>query len=192
MPGMNGLALAAHIRGMPQPPAIVFVTAYAEHALQAFDLEAVDYLTKPVRLERLQQALQKSERYVLPNKAETADSIQTTLLIHDRGRTERVSLANVLYFKAELKYLTVRTPERSYLAEGTLNELEATYQPHFLRIHRNALVAKRSIRALVKHLGPAADEEFDTWALQLHGVEDTLAVSRRQLPAVRAVLAGRE
>ncbi len=192
MPGMDGLTLADGIRRMDQPPAIVFVTAHAEHALQAFDLAAVDYLTKPVRLERLQQALQKSERYVTPNKAEPVDSAQATVLIHDRGRTERVPLAQVLYFKAELKYLTVRTADKSYLAEGALNELEALYPSQYLRIHRNALVAKHAIRALEKQQGPSADDELEFWTLQLHGVDDTLQVSRRQLPAVRAVLAGRD
>jgi len=192
MPGITGLALAEQVRRLPQAPAIVFVTAHAEHALQAFDLAAVDYLTKPVRLERLQQALQKSERYVTPNKVEQPDTARPTVLIHDRGRTERVPLAEVLYFKAELKYLTVRTVEKSHLAEGSLNELEAAYPTQYLRIHRNALVAKSAVRALERQSVPSADDEFETWVVHLHGVDDTLVVSRRQLPAVRAVLAGRE
>lgn len=191
MPGMDGLTFAERIRGMHPAPAIVFVTAHAEHALQAFDLQAVDYLTKPVRLERLQLALQKSERYMASIKPEQAENPQISMLIHDRGGSERLPLAQVLYLKAELKYLTVRTAERSYLLEGSLSELEAQHPAHFLRIHRNALVAKSAIRALEKHLGHGTGDEWETWTLRLHGVDDTLAVSRRQLAAVRAVLAGR-
>ena len=109
MPGVDGMALAATLRQMPAPPAVVFVTAHAEHAVQAFDLEAVDYLTKPVRRERLQQALQKVQKLNAP-KEPVADAGQPEcLIIQERGRSERVALTDVVYLKAELKYITVRT-----------------------------------------------------------------------------------
>ena len=194
MPGTDGLALAEQVRAMPNPPAIVFVTAHAEHALQAFDLEAVDYLTKPVRLERLQAALQKAERYVQENRRSSADLAQNSLLIQDRGRTERVPLAEVLYFKAELKYLTVRTARKAYILDAALNDLEARHTTKFLRIHRNALVARHAMRALEKHVVPlevgGAQDAGEHWVLRLHGVDDLLGVSRRQVAAVRGVLAG--
>ncbi|MES2633392.1 MAG: LytTR family DNA-binding domain-containing protein [Pseudomonadota bacterium] len=185
MPGADGLALARALRDAPDAPAVVFVTAHSEHAVAAFELEAVDYLTKPVRLERLQAALQKVERQVhargLPASAQ-AD----VLLIQDRGRTERVPLAEVLYFKAELKYITVRTASRSYILDAALSELEDRHAAQFLRVHRNALVARHAIRALEKHYDV---EEGEGWAVRLNGIDELLAVSRRQLSAVREALA---
>jgi two-component system response regulator AlgR len=184
MPGADGLALARALRELPQPPAIVFVTAHAEHAVDAFDVEAVDYLTKPVRLERLQVALQKVGRHSQGNG--TPAPMPDVLLIQDRGRTERVPLAEVLYFKAELKYITVRTAARSYILDASLSELEERHAAQFLRVHRNALVARRAVRALEKHFDP---EEGEGWAVRLNGIDDLLAVSRRQLSAVREAIA---
>jgi two-component system response regulator AlgR len=185
MPGADGLALAQALRALPRPPAIVFVTAHSEHAVAAFELEAVDYLTKPVRLERLQVALQKVERLGTLRTALPPEAAEV-LLIQDRGRTERVPLAEVLYFKAELKYITVRTAARSYILDASLSELEERHPGQFLRIHRNALVARRAVRALEKHYDP---EEGEGWALRLNGIDELLAVSRRQLSAVREALA---
>ncbi|MEN9375399.1 MAG: hypothetical protein RL710_556, partial [Pseudomonadota bacterium] len=171
MPGADGLALAQMLRTLPRPPAVVFVTAHAEHAVQAFELEALDYLTKPVRLERLQAMLQKVERLVLVNRAPEPDLPQEVLIIQDRGRTERVPLVQVLYLKAELKYITVRTRDKSYILDGALSELEDKYKNHFMRIHRNALIARRAVRALVKHHDP---QEGEGWAVRLEGIDELL------------------
>ena len=188
MPGADGLMLAQALRQLPHPPAVVFVTAYAEHAVQAFELEAIDYLTKPVRLERLQQSLQKVQRTMQYRRASGPDLTSNSLLIQDRGRTERVPLAEVLYFKAELKYLTVRTALRTHLLEAALNDLEARHSDSFLRIHRNALVARHAMRALERVHGSESGDDAESWVLRLNGVEERLAVSRRQIAAVRAVL----
>lgn len=107
------------------------------------------------------------------------------LLIQDRGRTERVPLNEVIYFKAELKYVTVRTAGHSYILDSALNDLESRHAAQFLRVHRNALVARHALRALEKHHDV---EEGDGWAVRLQGIAEPLAVSRRQLPAVRAAL----
>jgi two-component system, LytTR family, response regulator AlgR len=186
MPGADGLALARSLQALAHPPAVVFVTAHLEHAVQAFELEAVDYLTKPVRLERLQVALQKAERFI-QNRASAAlaNETQETLVIQERGRTERVPLHQVVYFKAELKYITVRTTVRSYIMDGALNDLEEKYSAQYVRIHRNALIARRAVRALEKHFDA---EEGEGWAVRLHGVDEVLAVSRRQLVVVRALI----
>lgn len=187
MPGADGLALARLIAGLPRPPAVVFVTAHAGHAVQAFELDAVDYLTKPVRLERLRQALQKVERTMQASIERELEKTEETLLIQDRGRTERVPIGEVLYFKAELKYVTVRTAGRSHILDGSLSELEARFGSRFMRIHRNALIARGAVRALEKHFDP---EEGEGWAVRLHGLDELLAVSRRQLGAVREAIAG--
>lgn len=186
MPGDSGLKLASTLRSLQSPPAVVFVTAHAEHAVAAFDLEAVDYLTKPVRLERLRQALQKAERYVEANRGLQANlATEEVLVIQERNRTERVPLSRVLYFKAELKYITVRTANRSYILDGALNDLEDKFAQQFIRIHRNALVARKMVRSLEKHFDA---EEGEGWAVRLQGVDELLSVSRRQLSTVRGVL----
>ncbi len=189
MPGLDGLQLAQRLKALAYPPALVFVTAHPDHALSAFELDAVDYLTKPVRRERLQQALAKARRLAGQPAAATPPTASAgeALLLQDRGRTERLPLAEVLYFKAEQKYVTVRTTARSYVLDGALSELERKYPAQFLRIHRNALVARRAIRALEKHFDP---EEGEGWAVRLQGLVEPLAVSRRQLAAVRAELEG--
>jgi two-component system response regulator AlgR len=183
MPGADGVALARTLRDLARPPAVVFVTAHSEHAVAAFEVEAVDYLTKPVRLERLQAALDKVRRRLLARV--TQPSEPEVLLIQDRGRTERVPLPEILYFKAELKYITVRTAARSYILDASLSDLEERHNVHFLRVHRNALVSRRAVRALEKHYDP---EEGEGWAVRLNGIDEVVTVSRRQLSAVRDAL----
>ncbi|MDD5028136.1 MAG: LytTR family DNA-binding domain-containing protein [Rhodoferax sp.] len=185
MPGADGLTLAQTLRTLPVPPALVFVTAYAEHAVQAFELDAVDYLTKPVRLERLQTTLQKVERLAQAGKGEEPDLIDDFLIIQERAGSQRVALVDVLYLKAELKYITVRTAAHSYVLEGSLSDLEQRYAQRFIRIHRNTLVARHAVRALQRQHDP---QEGDGWAVQLDQVSEPLFVSRRQLAAVRALV----
>jgi two-component system response regulator AlgR len=193
MPGGDGLALARSLKNLPyfqiNPPAIVFITAHAEHAVEAFELTATDYLTKPVRLERLQNSLQKIERFRQSiRRLEPENDIgklNETLVIQERGITERIPLNEVLYLKAELKYISVRTALKTHILEGSLNDLEARYPDRFLRVHRNALVATQAIRALEKHYDP---DEGDGWAVRLSGINELLMVSRRQLAAVKDVI----
>ena len=182
MPGADGLSLARALAGLTAPPAVVFVTAHAEHALQAFELDAVDYLTNPVRLERLQSALQKVERLRQSRQGLAPDLPEESLTVQSRGRLERLPLAQVLYLKAELKYLTVVTATAAHLLEGSLSDLEQRHGSRFIRIHRNALVARSALRALDKHeVGP----DGSGWAVRLHGLDESLPVSRRQLAALR-------
>ncbi len=189
LPGADGLRLAASLRNLAQPPAVVFVTAHAEHAVTAFELEALDYLTKPVRLERLQQALKKAERYMDNRQSSAPHLALDHVLIHDRGRFERVPLGEIVYLKAELKYVTVRTATASHIYDGSLGEFEDRHGSHWLRIHRNALVARHAVRALEKQIDP--EDKGEGWAVRLAGVDERLTVSRRQLAAVRDELAGR-
>ncbi len=185
MPGADGVALAQALRGLPEPPPVVFVSAHADHAVEAFEVDAVDYLTKPVRLERLQQALQKVERVAQAARVVPVETPFDHVVIQDRGHVIRLPLHEVVYFKAELKYVTVRTASRSYILDGALTELEERYPGQFLRVHRNALVALRCLRALERHTVP---QEGEGWAVRLDGVTERLAVSRRQLAMVREAL----
>jgi two-component system response regulator AlgR len=191
MPGPDGLQLAAELQRRPQPPAVVFVTAHDEHALQAFDVAAVDYLTKPVRRERLAAALQRvaARRGVAaPDAAPEAPVI----VVSDRGRIVRVPLAEVLYLKAELKYVTLRTALHSYVLDESLSDLEQRVGEGFLRVHRNALVALRAVRALERRMladsEPDAGDGGETWAVQVAPLGEWLGVSRRQVAAVREAL----
>ena len=182
MPGQNGLQLAQALAQLPLPPVIVFVTAHANHALDAFELDAADYLTKPVRLQRLQQALQKAERSL--NARSTVDN-GPALLIQERGATLRLPLSEVRYLKAEQKYITVRTVQRNYILDGALADLETRHSEQLLRVHRNALVLRAALRGLEKYDDP---DEGEGWGLRLQGVPELLPISRRQLAAVRAEL----
>ena len=187
LPGASGIGLAQVLRNTPNPPAIVFITAHSEYAVEAFELEAMDYLTKPVRLERLQAALQKVERAKSVSLDAKAEAVDEVVIVQERGHTERLQLDEVLYFKAELKYITLRTAKRSYILDGSINELEERYKTQFLRIHRNAIIARRAVRALVKHHDPL---EGEGWAVRLADVPELLFVSRRQVGAVREALGG--
>ena len=211
MPGSDGLQFADALaqRQVDQPgvpaPLIIFVTAHAMHALRAFELDALDYLTKPVRRERLQAALARaaqrlSERAAV-QAAQPAETVATPdhgdfITLTDRGRLLRVPIAEVLYFKAELKYLTLRTAGETHVMDGALSDLEQRLGERFLRVHRNALVARWAVRELERHAptqfgdldGDA--ETSESWAVRVVHVDEWLAVSRRQVAAVREALAG--
>lgn len=185
MPGTNGMHLAQTVRNLPHPPALIFVTAHSMYAAGAFEVDAVDYLTKPVRLERLQQAIAKVRRLRTAENASSSAEIAPALIIRDRGRAERVPLHHIVYLKAEQKYVTVRTASRTYILDSSLSELENRFPEQFVRIHRNALVNPSQMRALEKHY---TDEEGECWAMRLHSVPEILQVSRRQLSSVRTAL----
>ena len=198
MPGRDGTQLAEELRALPRPPAVVFVTAHAGHALKAFDLEAVDYLTKPVRRERLQLALQRvAARLGQPATVpgELAAQPEPVLVVSERGRVVRVPIGEVLYLKAELKYVTLRTAGHSYVLDDALSDLEQRLGDRFLRVHRNALVARSAVSALERRTmtdGEGDDEASapgECWAVQVAPVGEWLAVSRRQASAVRDALA---
>lgn len=187
MPGRSGLALASALKGLAAPPAVVFVSAHGDHALDAFDVEAVDFLTKPVRRERLQAALQRVQQRRAPTTAPLALAAETPplLVVHDRGRVLRLPVSEVLYLKAELKYVTLRTAAHHYVLDDALAELEQRLGDGFMRVHRNAIVARHAVRALERR---TLDGE-EGWAVRVAPNDDWLAVSRRQLAAVREALA---
>lgn len=187
MPGLDGIALAARLQALPQPPAVVFVTAHAEHALRAFELEAADYLTKPVRRERLQAALARVARRRVASDGAVTLLTEPVLVVSERGRLVRVPLGEVLYLKAELKYVTLRTAKHTYVLDDALADLEQRLGERFLRVHRNAIVAKAAVRALERR---ASEEEgSEGWAVRVEPSGEWVVVSRRQVGAVREALA---
>ncbi|MEK7885263.1 LytR/AlgR family response regulator transcription factor [Methyloversatilis sp. NSM2] len=181
MPGMDGVELAARLAELPQPPVLVFCTAYDQYAVRAFELQAVDYLMKPVRAHRLLDAL----RRVPERRLQPAETGRTQLSCSERGRILLLPVADILYLRAELKYVTARTAAREYLLEEALAALEQEFARRFVRIHRNCLVARDAVVGF-EHVRDGAEGH---WAVVLRGLDERLPVSRRQWAQVRAEFA---
>ncbi len=186
MPKMDGIELARHLARLEHPPAIIFVTAYDAYAVEAFELNAIDYLLKPVRAQRLLAAMQKARqsRPAAPQVlAQLQQGARTHLSCHERGRLLLIPLPEILYLKADLKYVTARTASREYLLDESLSHLEEEFAERFIRLHRSALVAKDAIVGFEKS---AADDAETQWQAVLRGVPEKLPVSRRQWPLVKS------
>jgi len=192
MPRMDGIELAQHLARLPQPPAVVFATAYDQYAVKAFELNAIDYLLKPVRAERLALALKKAGPAPLPDAAlrQLAPQGRRHLRCPERGRVLLVPVDDVLYFKAEQKYVTARTATREFLLEESLAHLEQEYADRFVRIHRNCLVAREAVAGCAREpISVTEDEPPELhWTLVLKGAPEHLPVSRRQWAQVKALL----
>jgi two-component system response regulator AlgR len=187
MPRLDGLGTAREIAHLPEPPAVIFATAHDEFALEAFELAAVDYLLKPIRRERLETALGRASRFG-PGQWQRLDAAlpaerrgRSHLCAFAHGELRLISVAAVIYFRAESKYTTVRTEDSEAIIEDSLVVLEQEFGENFVRIHRNALVARNRIAGLVHR-------PDRTYAIRLHGIADSLEVSRRHLPGLRARL----
>lgn len=184
MPQMDGIELAQHLQKLPKPPVIIFTTAYGDSAIKAFELHAIDYLLKPIRLGRLFDALTRA-RKAIPVQTEVLRDLlpepRKHLSIHDRGKIHLIPIGQVLYLRAELKYITVRTAEHEYLLEESLSALENEFAARFVRIHRNCLVAKEAIEGFEK----GADEGESGWMVKLKSLDELLAISRRQQHIVK-------
>lgn len=184
MPEIDGIEVARHLQKLQRPPAIVFTTAYDAYAIKAFEVHAVDYLLKPIRAGRLEDALTRI-RSSSPPKDETLSRLQSSARAHlcsqERGRIHLIPVPEILYLKAELKYVTVRTRDREYLLEESLTKLEQEFAAQFVRIHRNCLVARAAIRGFER----AHETGEGHWEVLLDGVAEKLPVSRRQQHVVR-------
>jgi two-component system response regulator AlgR len=184
MPEMDGIELAQHLQKLPQTPSIVFTTAYDAYAIRAFEVHAVDYLLKPIRTARLLEALKRVASARAPSVEtlrEMSQSAPAFLSAQERGRIHLIPVDDVVYLKAELKYVTVRTKEREYLIEDALARLEQEYPDRFVRVHRNCLIARAAIRGFERGGGDGETQ----WSVVLDGCDEKLAVSRRQHHIVR-------
>ena len=182
MPGMGGLEVARHLARLAAPPRIIFITAHDRHAVEAFELNALDYLLKPVRAERLAAALKKA---TVPDNArleQAAEAPREYLSLAERNRIVLLPVRDILFLRAEEKYVTVRTRSREHLVEEPLIALEKEFAARFIRIHRNCLVARAAIRGFERAPGEEGEAH---WLVVLDGLEERLPVSRRQWPAVR-------
>lgn len=179
MPGLDGTEWARRLATLPTPPQVVFCTAYEQYAARAFELGVVDYLLKPVRLERLREAIERARQRHARAEAETAPA----LTVRTREEQQRIPLADVIFLQADDKYVTVHHERGEVLIEESLRQLEQAWPDHLLRVHRNCLVASTRLLGLRSLEGGRS-------VVRLAGSEATPEVSRRNLPAVRRRLRG--
>lgn len=192
MPRVDGLQLALHLMRQPMSPAVIFVTAYDQYAVKAFDLSATDYLLKPVKAERLLTALGKVRvdpaRGVTAARAalaQLAPQGRHALRCLERGRVVLIPIEDVIYLRAELKYVTVRTAAGEHLLEESLTQLETEFSDRFVRAHRNCLVARAALAGYEKE--ESGREGEGAWLLVLRGLDERIPVSRRQWPTVKGL-----
>jgi two-component system response regulator AlgR len=185
MPGMDGIEAARHIARLDEPPAVIFTTAFSDHALEAFETHAVDYLLKPVKLERLQAALDATIRPTRAQASRSGDVLSELeprqhICARVRGSLVLVPIEKIYYFHAEQKYVTVRHEEGEVLIEDPLKALETEFGERFYRIHRNALVSLSRLAGM--------QSENDGHQVTFRDIDDVLEISRRHLPGVRKII----
>ncbi|MCW5604245.1 MAG: response regulator transcription factor [Burkholderiales bacterium] len=184
MPEMDGIEVAQHLRRLAYPPAVIFTTAYDAYAIRAFEVHAVDYLLKPIRAARLREALLRAQA-AAPPRPEALQALQRAprafLSAQERGKVHLIPADDIVYFKAELKYVTARTAQRDFLLDESLTRLEQEYAGRFVRVHRNCLVARAAVRGFERE-GAGGDSH---WMVLLEGCDERIPVSRRQQHIVR-------
>jgi two-component system, LytTR family, response regulator AlgR len=179
MPDMDGIEVAQHLLSLERPPSVIFTTAYDVYAVKAFEMYAVDYLLKPIRSQRLHDALKRVKRAAPPGQnvlRELATSARAHLSVNERGRVTLVPVNKILFMRAEQKYVCLKTENREYLIEESLAQLEQEFSDTFVRIHRNCLVSRANIESFER----AGANGEGPWEVTLRGLSERLAVSRRQ------------
>ena len=189
MPVMDGLEAARALVKLDQPPSVIFVTAFDTHAVEAFEANAIDYLLKPIRKERLQQALERAGQFNQARQQSVEQALpqrrgRSYFCMTQHGELLLVPVVDVRLLRAEQKYVTLYDGTREYLLDESLKALEQEFSQQFLRIHRNAMVAVNYVVALEKG-------ERSGWRLRLDGITEPVEVSRRHLAALRSALRGR-
>jgi two-component system, LytTR family, response regulator AlgR len=191
MPTMDGLEIARHLAHMATPPKLIFATAFDEYAVRAFELNAIDYLLKPIKQERLLAALRKASAVRAPQVEAVAEATKARrkhLSIHERGKILLVPVDDIIFLRAELKYVTVKTAAKEYLLEESLTKLEEEFGELFARVHRSALVARKAVSGFERVALASGDDDDNggtQWVVVLRGVSDRLPVSRRQQHVMR-------
>ncbi|GAA4017087.1 LytTR family DNA-binding domain-containing protein [Actimicrobium antarcticum] len=191
MPGMSGIALADHLgRTLSRPPSVIFISAYDDYAVKAFEVRALDYLMKPIRAGRLAEAIRRvvALRQNEVGPIVTQGAARQHFPVQERGRLLLVPVADVIYLKAEAKYVTLRTSTREHLIEESLLSIEEELAAQFVRVHRNALVARNAIAGVERIRDVEGDSDTVTWQVILRGVTDRLPISRRQWATIKALV----
>ena len=201
MPGVTGIELAANLAQLQPAPSVIFVTAYDAYALKAFEVHALDYLLKPVRAVRLAEAIRRAGEMRAqasghPSAANGVTLQQTprqNFSVQERGRVLLVPVADVIYLKAELKYVTLRTNAQTYLIEESLTSIEEELGAVFVRVHRNTLVARNAVMGVERGLAAVenegeGDKAQESWQVILRDLDERLPISRRQWPIIKALV----
>ncbi|OWW22016.1 LytR/AlgR family response regulator transcription factor [Noviherbaspirillum denitrificans] len=199
MPGMTGIELASRFMQGSAQPAVIFVTAFDEYALKAFEVHALDYLLKPVRAARLAEAIRRAaalratQGAAIAAASKAVQGARQNFSVQERGRVLLIPVRDVLYLKAELKYVTLRTRTHEYLIEESLTSIEEELGEVFVRVHRKALVARDAIVGVER--GTAAvdgegegERAQEAWQVILRDIDERLPISRRQWPVVKALV----
>lgn len=207
MPGMTGMELVQHLlrnqHGQHGPiPAVIFISAYDEYALKAFEVHAMDYLLKPVRASRLAEAINRVRQLRVqagatglasPTGIPALSAARQYFSVIERNRIVLIPVNEVLFIKAEQKYLSVQTKLRTYLIEESLSSIECEMQATLVRVHRNALVARDAIIAVERALPSMAlelehEKMAESWQVILRDTNECLPISRRQWPVIKALV----
>ena len=181
MPGKGGLQICKELSAFSLPPAVIVVTAYDEHALQAFDAHAIDYVLKPVHQQRLDAALRKAVVFQTAQKLNTDNSTclqRTHITVKQRDTVYLVPVSEIIYFKAEQKYVVIRTAKLELLSSESLKNLEQEFDGLLMRVHRNSLVAIQYIASLEKQRDGKCYIHFNS-------ISDVIEISRRHLSSAR-------
>ena len=183
MPGMDGLEAAQHLAQIDNPPAVIFTTAYDEYALKAFDVSAVGYLLKPVRSKALEKTIEKAKRLnqVQLNAIKTQHQGRSNIAAKISGNVKLIPVSDILYFQAELKYVTVKYLQGETIIEDTLKELQKEFSDLFIRVHRNAIVAKKFIRGIQR------DKNGHAFVV-IGEDEKRLEISRRHMAEIKKLI----
>lgn len=190
MPGINGMEAARQLADLATPPIIIFITAYDEYALEAFNRQAIDYLLKPVSKERLQQALQRAsllhqhhtprtEKPKFQQIQEVGARTHISVVVH--GETRLIPVDKIYYFRADHKYVTLRWSGGEALMDESLKALEPEFAGQFIRVHRNAIVALVQIAGIKKDLE-------GQYSLTFKDIPDVLEISRRHLQTIKQTI----
>jgi two-component system response regulator AlgR len=186
MPEMDGIELARHMLKLKNPPAVIFSTAFDQHAIEAFEVNAIDYLLKPVRRDRLIISLRKAQAYSQLQLGAVSRQSRVHLSVSIGGKVMLVPVADIVYLRAEQKYVTMRTLTHEYLTEESLTNLEQEFGERFIRIHRNCIVARDFIAGFERQRHASEDEAGGVaWSVLLRGLEERLPISRRHRHVVK-------
>ena len=185
MPGLDGIQAAMHLSGLKQPPAVIFTTAFADHALDAFKTHAVDYLLKPVKQDDLHSALKAAQKPTRAQSEQTGETLSRIearqhICARVRGNLILVKIDDIYYFQADQKYVTVRYRDGEVLIEDALKNLEKEFADSFVRIHRNALISLKFLAGM--------QAQNDGQYVCFNEIEDRLEISRRHLPSIRKII----
>jgi two-component system response regulator AlgR len=190
MPVMDGLEVAKHLSSLDAPPAVIFTTAYGDYALEAFSTKATGYLMKPIRQQQLLQSLaqarslNRAQRNEILEKHSDHAAARKHICARMRGNLELIPIEDVYYFQADQKYVTVKHKKGEVIIEESLKSLESDLSDRFIRIHRNALVAKSRITGLTK-------TQIGRVKVTMDKIEDELEVSRRHVAELRRFVRNR-